>query len=267
MRSKAFLAALALTLLSGCAAEAVLPPPETEPLPSLAILETEAPTESQSQATQPPTETPTEAATEPSAEPEEPFVYFGLVDLLSIDDSLVLDQRYATTDNFTGVQQYDRTLCLVQEDIVPMLIAANELAKSYGLRIKIWDAYRPISVQQALHDSAPAELSAYVPAPGPYSMHARGITVDVTLCYPDGTDLDMPTGFDDFSEAAHSDYTGATAEQIANRELLNEIMSTAGFKRSALEWWHFDGPNRDRYEILDIRFAEYEEARAAQYAS
>ena len=173
----------------------------------------------------------------------------------------MIDQRYATENNFTGKIHYDRVLCLVNQDIVPMLIRAADLAEEEGLRIKIWDAYRPISVQQALHDAAPAELAPYVPAPSPYSMHARGITVDVTLCDMEGNELDMPTGFDDFSTRANSDSTDATEEQLANRELLNRIMSEAGFKRSKLEWWHFDGPNRDKYEILDITFAEYEAAR------
>ena len=215
-------------------------------------------------ATEPVTEPPTEPVTEPVTEPEppaEPFVYKGLVELTAVDDSFIIDQRYATTNNFTGVIHYDRVLCLVNQDILPMLIQANNAAKAEGYRIKIWDAYRPISVQQALHDSAPAELSPYVPAPGPYSMHARGITVDVTLCDLEGNELDMPTGFDDFSQRAHSDYSGATEEQKANRELLNRFMSQAGFKRSSLEWWHFDGPNRDRYEILDVSFAEFEAAR------
>ena len=222
--------------------------------------------------TEPATEAITESAAELETEPEtnaepgsqtsaEPFVYCGLVELLAYDDSFIIDQKYATTNNFTGVQQYDRELCLVNRDIVEMLITANKLAKENGLRLKIWDAYRPISVQQALHDSAPEELAAYVPAPSPYSMHARGISVDVTLCDMDGNELNMPTRFDDFSEAANSDYEGASVSKIANRELLNMIMSDAGFQRSRLEWWHFDGPNRDDYEILDVSFAEFEEAR------
>lgn len=239
----------------------------SEPIYPSASSETVVTTESTAELiTESATELETEAETETSTEPEaqistEPFVYCGLVELLAFDDSFIIDQKYATTDNFTGVQHYDRELCLVNRDIVEMLITANNLAKENGLRLKIWDAYRPISVQQALHDSAPEELAAYVPAPSPYSMHARGITVDVTLCDMEGNELDMPTEFDDFSEAANSDYEGATVAQIANRELLNTIMSDAGFKRSRLEWWHFDGPNRDNYEILDVSFAEFEEAR------
>ena len=205
------------------------------------------------------TEEATASTTEAPA--EEPFVYMGLVELISVDERFVIDQRYATENNFTGRIHYDRELCLVQEDILPMLIRAADLAEAEGCRIKIWDAYRPISVQQALHDSAPAELAPYVPAPGPWSMHARGITVDVTLCDMEGNELDMPTEFDDFSVRANSDNTDATAEQIANRELLNRIMSGAGFTRSKLEWWHFDGPNRDNYQVLDLSFADYEAAR------
>ena len=264
-----------LLLLSGCAARGVqeissVQPETVQYAPAETITEsvelTEAETESDT------TEAPTSATepaestaiTEPETEPEpvpEPFYYHGLVCLTDLDDRFVIDQRYATENNFTGKIHYDRVLCLVNQDIVPMLIRAADLAEEEGLRIKIWDAYRPISVQQALHDSAPAELAPYVPAPGPYSMHARGITVDVTLCDMEGNELDMPTGFDDFSTRANSDSTDATEEQLANRELLNRIMSEAGFKRSKLEWWHFDGPNRDKYEILDITFAEYEAAR------
>ena len=240
---------------------------EVETIPT-----TEVPTESiayTEEATASTTETPTEntadteEATLPTAEApaEEPFVYMGLVEMISVDERFVIDQRYATENNFTGRIHYDRELCLVQEDILPMLIRAADLAEAEGCRIKIWDAYRPISVQQALHDSAPAELAPYVPAPGPWSMHARGITVDVTLCDMEGNELDMPTEFDDFSVRANSDNTDATAEQIANRELLNRIMSGAGFTRSKLEWWHFDGPNRDNYQVLDLSFADYEAAR------
>ena len=224
--------------------------------------------------TEPTTAPVTEPTIEPSAAPEteasqvpgsettaEPFVYHGLVELLAFDDSFIIEQKYATTDNFTGVQQYDRELCLVNRDIVDMLITANRLARENGVQLKIWDAYRPISVQQALHDSVPEELAAYVPAPGPYSMHARGISVDVTLCDKYGHQMYMPTKFDDFSEAAHYDYDDLKTDQIQNRDMLNSIMTAAGFQQSELEWWHFDGPNRDDYEILDISFAEYEAAR------
>ena len=141
------------------------PEPTTEPTEPLPEPETTEP-EHEPEATEPDPaepEAPVHSEEPPEeAEPSEaevpqvhtPFVYRGLVELTAIDNSFVIDQRYATTDNFTGIRQYDRELCLVQEDIVDMLIEANELAKQHGLRLKIWDAYRPISVQQALHDSA-----------------------------------------------------------------------------------------------------------------
>lgn len=262
-------AALTLLFLAGCARQPALPVEQTVTRQTISTTvqttEASAPTE---QTTTAEPETETQPAPETTAQPtlsspEDAFTYCGLVDLFSVDDSFFLDQKYATEDNFTGVIHYDRTLCLVQKDILPMLIRANDAAKAYGYRIKIWDAYRPISVQQALSDSAPPELQAYVPGPSPYSMHARGITVDVTLCDLWGNNLDMPTEFDDFSEAAHRDYDGATRTQIENRELLISIMTDAGFTVSNLEWWHFDGPNRDNYEILDVSFEEFEAARDA----
>ena len=266
-------------LLCGCAApgtaqdgdEPATQPPLTLDFPDPAPTEaptteaptTEAPTTEAPTTEAPTTEAPTTEAptTEAPTEPEPPFCYQGLVCVTDYDDTIVVDQKYATEDNFTGRIHYDRVLCLVHEDILPMVLKASEAARAEGLRLKIWDAYRPISVQQALHDSAPAELSPYVPAPGPWSMHARGITLDVTLCYPDGTNLDMPTDFDDFSTRANSDYADVTQVQADNRALLNRIMTDAGFTRSTLEWWHFDGPGRDNYTVQDLSFAQWEQAR------
>ena len=239
---------------------------DTDAAAPAAVLPTRAETASagtEPEASREETEEPPEDSEEEPDTTEEPelFIYKGLVELKTVDDRFLIEQRYATENNYTGRAQYDRELLLVHEDILPLLTRAADLAKSQGCRIKIWDAYRPVSVQQALHDSAPPELAIYVPAPGPWSMHARGITVDVTLCDRQGNELDMPTGFDDFSYLAHSDSTYATQQQIANRELLNQIMTEAGFTRSKLEWWHFDGPNRENYQVLDVSFADYEAAR------
>lgn len=189
------------------------------------------------------------------------FEYNGLVELENYDSDFVIDLKYATTDNFTLRQHYETSLCLVNKDIASPLVKANNLAKKDGYRIKIYDAYRPISVQQALYDATPENLKQYVPKPSKYSMHARGITVDVTLVDSEGNELDMPTPFDDFTEKAHSDYSNLTKTQINNRSYLKSIMEECGFTVSKLEWWHFDGPNRDNYPILDISFTEFILAR------
>jgi len=65
-----------------------------------------------------------------------PFYYKDLVDLKSLDESFIIDQRYATSDNFTGRVHYDTVLCLIHKDIASRLLRAQRLAKSKGLRIK-----------------------------------------------------------------------------------------------------------------------------------
>ena len=142
----------------------------------------------------------------------------GAEDFVPLCDAVpgaVQEPRYASSYNFMGVRVdgYDIPSLSLCHQAAEALAKAEARFEARGLRLKIWDAYRPVAVQQALHDSAPAELSPYVPAPGPWSMHARGITLDVTLCYPDGTNLDMPTDFDDFSTRANSDYADVTEAQ------------------------------------------------------
>ena len=70
--------------------------------------------------------------------------------------------------------------------------------------------------------------------------HTRGTAVDVTLVDRRGRELPMPTDFDDFSEAAHSNAAGVSPESAANARRLREAMERRGFRAFATEWWHFD---------------------------
>ena len=65
--------------------------------------------------------------------------------------------------------------------------------------------------------------------------------------------LEMPSGFDDFSERAHRGFTGAGASAIARRNAarLEAAMTAQGFAPFTTEWWHFDGPGWEQYELLD----------------
>jgi hypothetical protein len=82
--------------------------------------------------------------------------------------------------------------------------------------------------------------------------HTRGTAVDVTLIDKLGRELPMPSDFDDFSERAHRDYQGGTAEERRNRQLLEDVMRKHGFVGYPTEWWHFDLEKWKNYPPLDI---------------
>lgn len=151
---------------------------------------------------------------------------------------IVTDLRYATEDNFVGEKIYDFTQAWLRYGTVKKLRAAQDELKRYGYRIKIWDAFRPVSAQFRLWEKYPD--SAYVSNPEVgYSSHSRGNTVDITLVYEDGGEVWMPTGFDDFSAKADRDYSDCEQESADHAILLENIMEKNGFKLYQKEWWHY----------------------------
>lgn len=146
---------------------------------------------------------------------------------------------YATDRNFTGQVIYDFDDAWLRYGTVKKLAKAQETLKQHGARIKIWDAFRPVSAQFKLWKICPNPVYVSNPNKG-YSSHSRGNTVDVTLVGEDGNEFVMPTGFDDFSRRAdrnYSDIKDKTA--VSNAKLLEKVMSECGFKPYSSEWWHF----------------------------
>ena len=149
-----------------------------------------------------------------------------------------VDLRYSTELNFTNQKIYDFTDAWLRYGTVKKLIPVQEHLKQNGLYLKIWDGFRPPSAQFKLWNVCPDPTYVSDPNKG-FSSHSRGNTVDVTLVYADGTELAMPTGFDDFSKLADRDYSDCSKEAAANAILLEEVMETYGFKPYSGEWWHF----------------------------
>jgi zinc D-Ala-D-Ala dipeptidase len=178
-----------------------------------------------------------------------------LIELLKLDNSFVVDLKYATTDNFIGKKIYSQSKCLMNKNTAQKLIEANIEFKNLGLRIKIFDAYRPLSAQKILWDAAPNK--SYVANPQKGSVHNRGTAVDITLVDSAGKELPMPSSYDEFSQRAHLNYKNCSKQKLKNRELLGSIMIKHGFKRISTEWWHFNDVDANNYPILDIPFEEY----------
>lgn len=161
-----------------------------------------------------------------------------LVDISTIIPDIHIDLRYATSDNFTGSVVYDFQVCLLNKKAAFQLKEVQEELKRMGLSLKVWDGYRPFKAQCKFWELVPDPR--YVSDPKKGGRHTRGTAVDLTIVTKDGKELPMPSAFDDFSERAHRDYSGASQEEIQNRELLRQVMEKHGFLGLPTEWWHFD---------------------------
>ena len=126
-----------------------------------------------------------------------------------------------------------------------------------GLGLVIFDGYRPWSITKLFWEVTPEDKRKFVANPAKGSKHNRGCAVDLSIFdLKTGRLADMPSGYDEFTERASPDYTGGTAQQTANRELLRKMMEDAGFTVNPNEWWHFDFKDWEKYAIYDISFEE-----------
>ncbi len=185
----------------------------------------------------------------PVNETEQTLVFPEKDSLVNVQDyipDILVDLKYATTDNFTGQTIYDFTEAYLRYGTVERLRQAQDMLKAQGMKLKIWDAYRPVSAQFRLWEVCPD--STYVANPNKgYSSHSRGNTVDITLVCLDGTEMEMPTGFDDFSSRADRDYSDCGRVAAQNALLLENTMKQCGFKPYSGEWWHFS--DQDSYSV------------------
>lgn len=173
-----------------------------------------------------------------------------LIELKNLSPNILLEILYATPNNFVGKVVYPSSRCFLRRKTAMRLHKVQLALEKIGLGLKVWDGYRPLSVQKIFWNLLPD--SRYVADPAIGSRHNRGASVDLTLVDKAGNELPMPTGFDDFSEKASRSYQGASQEQLRNRLILEEAMAKEGFLLYPHEWWHFDDPDWEVYPILDI---------------
>ena len=152
---------------------------------------------------------------------------------------IITEQQYSTPDNFTGQSIYDFEDVFLRYGTVMKLLVISEELKQQGLGIKIWDGFRPVSAQFKLWEVCPDDTYVANPNKG-FSNHSRGFAVDVTLVDSEGKELEMPTGFDDFSPLADRDYSDCSETAAKNAVLLENVMQKHGFVGYAGEWWHFN---------------------------
>ena len=170
------------------------------------------------------------------------FVVWGqqsdFVRLKDLSSDFVYELKYATPDNFLKQAVYDCGVCYLRKSTAEALVKANEAFKQLGYRIKLFDCYRPLSVQKKMWKILPG--THYVANPAKGSKHNRGAAVDLTLVDAQGKELNMGTPFDFFGKEAHHTYTQHSKEVLENRKLLKETLNKYNFKSIYSEWWHYE---------------------------
>jgi len=193
----------------------------------------------------------------------------GFVLLADYVPGIIQEIRYYSTYNFIGdrIDGYEEPCALMTKKAARALKSVSHEMNVQGYRLKVFDAYRPVSavkhfVLWGIEDldlrmklffypeleKQELFIKGYIAS---QSSHSRGSTVDLTLLdMRTGKEVDMGSPFDMFSEISHPDYKGVTEEQYDNRMLLQDVMVRNGFEPIDCEWWHFtlkDEPYPDTY--------------------
>lgn len=171
-----------------------------------------------------------------------------------------------------GADYGGRSPYMMRQTVVQkLLIAQNQLQQKVGWRLLIFDAYRPVAVQQFMVDHtyqelikaqglseaeltdkqkqamlqqvyefwAPPSLDPATPPP-----HSTGAAVDISIIDSMGEPVNMGSPIDEVSPRSHPNYfatsdNGIEQQYHLHRQLLYEVMQFAGFARHPNEWWHF----------------------------
>ena len=159
-----------------------------------------------------------------------------------------IDLLYATKKNFTGKQIYKKKDCYLHKSAIPMFEKSIDLANKLNLKLKIFDAFRPAEAQWKLWEHTPDDNFIAHPKKG--SPHSRGVALDLTLLNNKKKELDMGTGFDNFTKKSFHNNKNISKNAQKNRLILLEIMLAAGWDFYKKEWWHYQLFNSKKYKLI-----------------
>ena len=196
----------------------------------------------------------TNLAKTPESNYETQLQTMGMVDIAVEIPACKINLKYASEDNFVGVNFYgDQTKAYVRPECIEKLKKAYRILqeKRPGYSFVIFDAIRSVEAQKIMWekcDKPVAQKFWYVS--NPYttgSLHNYGMAIDLNIIDENGKQLNMGTNFDYFGALAHTTQTEyffhngvLSKEQYENRLLIKEIMERAGFTCAKCEWWHFN---------------------------
>jgi D-alanyl-D-alanine dipeptidase len=183
------------------------------------------------------------------------FLPTDLVELTKLDPSIKLDIRYASWNNFLSTPMYSQARAFLQRPAAEAAVRAHRALKAKGYGLIIHDGYRPWYVTKMFWDATPDDKKEFVADPKEGSRHNRGCAVDLSMYdLKTGKEVDMPSGYDEMTKRAYSDYAGGAADQRERRQILREAMEAEGFTVNPKEWWHFDYKDYKRYRIGNVPF-------------
>lgn len=186
------------------------------------------------------------------------FLSIDLIDVTKVNSKIIVDLKYATSNNFMNAILYD-TLRRVylQKEVAERLSKCQNFLDSIrpGYCLLVFDGVRPQQVQREMWDALDSiprfRRGKFVSNPTKGSVHNYGAAVDLTIIDSKGKELDMGAGYDDFREIAFPklEYQflksgELTQKQVDNRRLLRRVMSSQKFRNIPTEWWHFNAFSR-----------------------
>lgn len=192
----------------------------------------------------------------------------GLVDVQAINPNILIDLKYTGPDNFLKQRLYfSINKAYLQKDVALRLSRVQQaLEKKHpGYHLLVFDALRPVSVQQKMWDAldsiVPVERAKFVSNPKNRSLHNFGAAVDISIQDANGKLLDMGAGFDDIRKIAYPNLEDSflrvgllSPQQLSNRLLLRKLMQSEGFRQLPTEWWHYNACSRNeakiKYEVV-----------------
>ncbi|RAJ16769.1 M15 family metallopeptidase [Olleya aquimaris] len=193
----------------------------------------------------------------------------GFVYAQDIIEDLAVELRYCNDNNFVGQQidGYHKEVVIMTSQAASALQKVQDTLKKQGLGLKIFDAYRPQRavnhfVRWAKQVNDTLKKQEYYPNVdkrhlfkkgyiASKSRHSSGSTLDITIINLEtGEELDMGTPYDFFGPESWVENKNLTKQQQANRQLLQKVMLSNGFRNYPQEWWHFTlrgEPYRNQY--------------------
>lgn len=167
-----------------------------------------------------------------------------LVDVRSLDSTIITEARYATSNNFTGavLPGYHANRVLLRREAAEALARAQRRLLSGGMGLKVFDGYRPVRATVGMMQWAERTGQLQLFADGYISSRSRhnlGLAIDLTLVDHSmgGREVDMGTAYDTLNETAH--WANATGRTLRYRQLLRRVMEEEGFQQYEKEWWHY----------------------------
>lgn len=170
-----------------------------------------------------------------------------LVDLKLAVPSIKIDFRYATHKNAFGSPLYSCNRIFIHRHAASRLKRVQEDLAKLGIGLIVHEGYRPGSVQNIIDGLRPGNDAC---------RHRKGLGIDVSIYYLEGSPLALPSDYDEVSPQACRKCIVLPAHVYHNSALLEKCMRKHGFEPQIEKWWHFDLIGWDYCEDLDLEYSD-----------